>query len=298
MRRLVAMLLCFALAFSAAAQAAGFEPRQFLELYGLIFTGEAAADGSDFTWCALEGGKNSDTLALCDGAAVVRFVDDPAMNGPSADVSNIRMTFVEFCGAFDFDAFAMDCDAGRIAYSRDTPALQKLFEVMPDYCPDEVYHDRGEFIDAANGALNAGSVGFDADGYFADTEAAGAIARKIVEAVNTLEQRGMLYGARLDRVEVNPNSGTAAAGDFIGLVYLIYDGRGIPADDCQNIVQAATDIAARVEVGYPEIVGLCAFIDLPAYDLNAKVQFERDGNHLRYSNVVVPIVPAGTEIRR
>lgn len=156
MRRLVMLAVCFALAFGAAAQAVGFELRQFLEPYGLIVSDASNADGSGFTWCALQG-DDGDELTCCDGNAVLRAVDNPAVNNnPSSDISNVRTAFLAFCEAFDFDAFAMDCDAGQIVYSVDTPALGRLFEHMPDFRPDDSYHDKSEFIDAAKAALYAG----------------------------------------------------------------------------------------------------------------------------------------------
>lgn len=290
MKKLLLALLCLTLLLSIPVHAAVFEPRQFLDLYGLIVTDEPDADGIGFSWCSLEGNGLHAVLTCCDSTSVYRAVDDPNMNDDTMDVSNISMTFLDFCGTFDFDAYFIDSESARLVYTKDTESLEKLFELRPDFMPDAFYHEKNDFVNALESALYEGVNFTSTEEINEDMSASAEITESLTESVNKLGRYDMLYGSRLNHLEVNPNLGTAESGDFIGLVYMIYDDFTSPKGDYEKIIHAATDIATMARGDCPEIVELCVFMDLPAYDAQAKIQFYINDGRVEYGDVMVPAI--------
>jgi len=119
----------------------------------------------------------------------------------------------------------------------------------------------------------------------ADMAAVDELKERATEAVEKCKD--YFFGAVLDRVTVNPNYGTAAGGDFIGLIYMTYDIMDDYEDDREHIIHTSTTVATVVSHACPEFAELCVFWELPRYDAQAKVQF-LIGDRLEYGDVLLP----------
>jgi len=290
MKRLLVVLICIVLLCSVAAQADMFTPSEFFGFYRLEPVEEKASK-SGVKWCALRDVKGETIINYSDGEKLYHVNDNPDMNDEDLPAPNIYMAFMEFCASFDFDAYLFRADGVRLVYVAEGVDIDSVFNLKPVDYRDERYNDRDAFVSALEGVIYKPGSYTTAETLISDMEAENDIRERLVDAIDELRSysfEDMLRGSVLDRVEVNPNSGTPEGGDFIGLVYIVYDHYTTPKDDYQNIIQTATTIATTGQRKCPEIVEYCVFIDLPVYGLSAKVQFLIEGSRLEYGDVMVP----------
>lgn len=139
-------------------------------------------------------------------------------------------------------------------------------------------------------ALIGGAAVADEAGLLADMQAV----KELAPAVEAQIQKysAILHGAQFDRVTVNPNYGTDESGDYIVLVYMIYEQYNSPASDASTVVQVSNTVADAVTRSCPGAVELCVFWDLPGYDAQGKIQFLIDGKDYQYGDAMLPKVMA------
>lgn len=288
MKRLLVVLICIVFMCSAAAQADMFTPSEFFGFYRLEPIEEKTSK-SGVRWCALRDVKGKPIINYSDGEKLYHVNDNPEMNDDDLPAPNIYIAFLEFCGSFDFDAYLFRADGVRLVYAADGVDISSVFNLKPVDYRDERYNDRDAFVSALEDVIYKPGSYTTAETLLADSEAVNEIRERLVESIQKLTRyEDMLYGSVLDRVEVNPNNDTSEGGDFISLVYIVYDQYTTPKNDYQQIIRAATNIATIAEKNCPEIVECCVFIDLPAYSLSAKVQFLIKDGRLEYGDVMMP----------
>lgn len=289
MKRLLVFLIGIVLLCSVAARAERFTPSEFFGFYRLEPVEEKASK-SGVKWCALRDVKGETIINYSDGDKLYHVNDNPDMNDDDLPAPNIYMAFMEFCASFDFDAYLFRAEGVRLVYVAEGVDIDSVFNLKPVDYRDERYNDRDAFVSALENTIyELGSIPTE-EGILSDAAAVEEVRQKLVGAVEKLERNDMLYGTKLDRVEVNPNSGTPEGGDFIGLIYAVYDGYTTPRNDYEQIIRAATNIPTMAQSTCPEIVEYCVFFELPAYGAQGKVQFLIKDGRLEYGDVMMPKV--------
>lgn len=289
MKKLLAVLLCLVQILVVPVQAVELSPRQFFDLYRLDIYEEKPSK-SGVKWCSLREVKGQSVINFSDGAVLYHAYDDPSMNDDSLPASNIYMAFVDFCSAFDFDAYLFHDGKTRLVYAGKGIEIDKIFKLKPVDYTDERYDDKNEYITALENVIYKSGAYPSEEDIISDMSAAEDVRQKLNDATEKLARNDMLYGTKVERIEVNPNSGTPDGGDFIGLVYAVYDGFTTPKGDYNQILRAATNIPTIARSACPEIVEYCVFVELPAYNAQAKFQFLIEDDRINYGDVMVPKV--------
>lgn len=125
------------------------------------------------------------------------------------------------------------------------------------------------------------------EGMIADQKRTAEVKEKIFEA---FEYYGKMILFPVNRVEVNPNYGTYESGDFIASIYMTYDGKTNKTSDYNLIVKCATNVATIITHGPKEVCEMVVYVDLPAYDSSAKIQFLMIDGSLEYGDAMFPKV--------
>lgn len=153
---ILALLLC------ASALSEGMQPRMYLAGCGLTVMDEAqmkAMGGEDSSFdlgdidfsMALVGGSEGDTPAIMfyDGStAYMAFNMMAAFSGETQDLHSLDQTFLDFCDAYDFEAYGYVVGDDQFYCVPDTETLEKLLALNTENVPPEIYHDKAEFFDA------------------------------------------------------------------------------------------------------------------------------------------------------
>lgn len=122
-------------------------------------------------------------------------------------------------------------------------------------------------------------------GLMADMNAAQALQERATEAITYFES--VLYDSEIDSIEINPNYGTDASGDFIALVHMNYD-LYRPAADMGVLVHNSNIIADALSEDCPEVVELAVFWNLTAYDNTGKITYTIDNEGYHYEDAMLP----------
>ena len=279
MKRLLVVLICIVLLCSVAAQADMFTPSEFFGFYRLEPVEEKASK-SGVKWCALRDVKGETIINYSDGEKLYHVNDNPDMNDDDLPAPNIYMAFMEFCASFDFDAYLFRADGVRLVYVAEGVDIDRVFNLKPVDYRDERYNDRDAFVSALEGVIYKPGSYTTAETLISDMEAENDIRERLVDAIDELRSysfEDMLRGSVLDRVEVNPNSGTPEGGDFIGLVYIVLAFEITAVVALAGFVKPVVNegdrnIQEKIQVGhgdaelpvfdveYPVAKGMCLFV--------------------------------------
>ena len=91
----------------------------------------------------------------------------------------------------------------------------------------------------------------------------------------------------IDRITLNEDLGTEAEGDYIALVYLIWDQKNSGKTSQQMLDMYSSDMAARVYDDLPEIQEIAIFWTVPYLNNGqAKISFERIDSGMKYTDKV------------
>ena len=91
----------------------------------------------------------------------------------------------------------------------------------------------------------------------------------------------------IDRIDVNPDLGTDAEGDYIALVYLVWDQKNSGKTSKDVLDLYSQDMAVRMYDDLPEIQELCVFWTVPYLNNgSAKVSFERANGGMKITDKV------------
>ena len=88
----------------------------------------------------------------------------------------------------------------------------------------------------------------------------------------------------IDRITMNPNMGTEESGDYVALVYLVWDVQN-HYDTAKKMLETySSDMAARMYEDLPEVSELVVFWDVTYLDTTMKFTFERVDGGMKFAN--------------
>lgn len=91
----------------------------------------------------------------------------------------------------------------------------------------------------------------------------------------------------IDSIDVNPNLGTEATGDYIALVHLTWDQKNSGKTSRDMLDMYSQDMAVRIYSDLPEIQELAVFWTVPYLNNGtAKMSFERTSNGMRITDSI------------
>ena len=170
MKKMILIVIALLL-IGALASAEAMLPSMFFGSRGLLVMDEnqlASMGGendidlsgmSGTTMCAFStgGDDGSPAIVVYDGEKMYVAFDMTAMFGNGAlDAKGMIGIFTDFCKAYDYDVLMISGGGTGILYCRDTEALEKTLANYGDDSPvpEEIYHDKAEFIGACEAFVN------------------------------------------------------------------------------------------------------------------------------------------------